>query len=520
MRKSTLTWIIVLMSVALVGLISFQLQWINVALQANEERFEKDVLESLQKVALRLEEQEVVYTVYNQLHSFPPDNELIVVPDPGSPQVIVFNDDSILGRNTIEFQFNISDSNQAFSFNSQFFSGSAMHEQRESIEQLKKEKYLMQKKLERLNNKSDLVADVVYELLTENRSITNRFNPVVLDSLLDLEFREKGIGIPFEFGVISPGQNRFVALKNAGSEERLLQSPLRATLFPNDIFGDQAFLIVSFQNKARYLLGKLWFTLVSSGILAIIISFCFGYAVYTIVRQKKVSEMKNDFINNMTHEFKTPIATVGLAVEALQDHDIASNPKFHDRYLKVIDEENKRLAQQVEKVLHMATLDKQELKMKSENLNMNDLIQSAIDNMSIQIESKSGQVNAVYNAEMDNIIGDEGHMTNVVINLLENALKYSKEDPVISLRTENKRNQFVFSIQDRGQGMSRESIRHIFQKFYRIPKGNLHDVRGFGLGLAYVKTIIDLHHGEIYAESEIGKGSKFTIAITLSNGKA
>jgi len=239
----------------------------------------------------------------------------------------------------------------------------------------------------------------------------------------------------------------------------------------------------------------------------------FGYALYTIMRQKKISEIKNDFINNMTHEFKTPISTVSLACEALQDEDVKKNDTFLKRYISIIDAENKRLGMQVEKVLQMATLEKKDFKLKLEKLNVHQVIDRALENINIQIEKREGVIKKQLLASQREVVADEVHLTNIIYNLLDNANKYSREKPEITIATNNKNDGIVVKIQDKGIGMSREVSNRIFEKFYREPTGNIHDVKGFGLGLTYVKTMLDALGGSINVKSDLAKGSTFEIYL-------
>jgi two-component system phosphate regulon sensor histidine kinase PhoR len=225
--------------------------------------------------------------------------------------------------------------------------------------------------------------------------------------------------------------------------------------------------------------------------------------------------MKNGLINNMTHELKTPISTVSLAVEALNDKEI-ENSSLKSKYLNVINEENKRLYNQVEKVLQIAAIEKNDYNLKKEYLQMNETIRHVAENMSMQIEQKGGRINLIEEATSDQVNGDKTHLTNIILNLLDNANKYSPDSPNITIRTENNHENFIVSIQDKGLGMSKEQQKHIFEKFYRVPTGNVHDVKGFGLGLAYVHRMVEAHSGKISVESEPGKGSKFSVMLPLA----
>jgi two-component system phosphate regulon sensor histidine kinase PhoR len=253
--------------------------------------------------------------------------------------------------------------------------------------------------------------------------------------------------------------------------------------------------------------------LLISIILIIVIVYSFTYTITIIFRQKRLSEMKNDFINNMTHEFKTPISTISLACEALNDKELRESGEFLDSYLSMISEENKRLAGMAEKILQTAVIDKGQLKMNKEKIDLHEIIIDVIKNLRIQVEIKDGEIKRRFKATRSQIEGDKVHVTNLVYNLLDNANKYSPKKPVIRIITENANNGIVMTIEDNGIGIGKNEQKKIFDKLYRVPTGNIHEVRGFGLGLNYVKAIVEEHHGKISLESEVNKGSKFKVFL-------
>jgi two-component system phosphate regulon sensor histidine kinase PhoR len=271
--------------------------------------------------------------------------------------------------------------------------------------------------------------------------------------------------------------------------------------------------MVNFPEKNQYLFNKVWASLLISVVFIIIIIGTFSYVVYKIIHQKKVSELKNDFINNMTHEFKTPIATVSLATEALQEEKVYSSRETMLRYVGVIQQESKRLGAQVEKVLQLASMEKDNLSLNMQNTSLNLMVESAIERAKFQIEEKNGNFRIKLLAEDVEIMADETHFSNAIFNLLDNAIKYSLDAPEISLKISVINNKLVISVKDKGIGLSKDQQRHIFNKFYRVPTGNLHDVKGFGLGLNYVSYIVEAHKGEIKVESQLNKGSNFNIIL-------
>ncbi len=494
--------VIILMSFALVGLIGFQLYWIDGVIRSNEERFRKDVIEALQTVSQKIEKQETYALIRKTMMSQRSGQGAA-----GGPVYFEISD-SLWLTEELSFSLNISAGPSP---------DGPIPEMTTPIAASNPEALRQQPPMEmqRASDRSGIVVTVLQEMLMSTQSMATRLHPDYLDSLLAYELHERGIDISYHYGVIVPHQDRFLYLGSPERKQALLETELRASLFPNDLTGDYQYLVIDFPEEGRFLLGKIWLTSASSGILVLVVMFCFGYAIRTIVRQKKLSEMKTDFINNMTHELKTPIATVGLAVEALQDNDVRKAPTIGDRYLGMIKEENSRLGQHVEKVLQMAAMERNDLRIRKEPVDLHALVLDAVDKMSLQVEKREGDIRTILNSAESVVDGDPVHLMNVVLNLLDNANKYSPDTPSITVRSEKRGKFIVLSVQDHGIGMSREAARQIFQKFYRVPTGNRHDVKGFGLGLAYVKSIVDQHEGEISVESEPGRGSKFFVTLPL-----
>ncbi len=529
MNRIALRWIIGLMGIAMIGLIAFQLYWINNLVMANEERFQKDVLSALSSVSNKLEKQETISAVQrlnylarnpaydtgtneirpkrvaNSLQPHSPKMELI---ERGNQQLFVFADTMSNGN----FEFFVEFSSSTNNFFHPFSPPSLENDQ---ILERDKRIFELEDQLARLSRRYELTFEVMEDLMGSRKPLAARFSPPQLDSLLKKELSNKGIDLDYEYGILEHNRNRFLYTTNADKKE-LLKSDLKASLFPNDLFGDQSQLVIQFPDERGYLMRKVWTALVSSGFLAFVILFCFGYSIKTILKQKKLSDMKNDFINNMTHELKTPISTVSLAVEALSDKDIEQSP-LRDKYINVIGEENKRLGNQVEKVLQIAAVDRQDYNLNEETLHMNEIVNSAAEHVSMLVEQQGGRINLINKAEKDQVRGDITHITNIVVNLLDNANKYSQDAPNITLKTDSDQEDFILTVQDRGIGMTKEQQKHIFEKFYRVPTGDLHNVKGFGLGLAYVQRMIAAHNGSIHVQSELGKGSKFSITLPLAS---
>ncbi len=380
------------------------------------------------------------------------------------------------------------------------------------IERKKQEKDF-HSSFERTQNKAELVRNVLTDVIHGSRDIYERLDRQTLDTLLKKELRSRGISLAYQYGVKNSSNLIFSSFAVNYTPE-LLEKAYKVLLFPNDIQPQNHFLYVYFLNTQGFILSNMWSIFVSSVLLLLAVGGVFYSSIYTMLKQKKLADIKNDFINNMTHEFKTPISTISLAVEVMKDGDVKKDSTKMNRYLNIVQDENRRLGTQVEKVLQMALLDKGEVKLRLAKVDVHEIIEQVLINLSVQIEQKNGIVNLELDANNAEIEADEVHLTNIIYNLLDNANKYSTENPEIIIRTENGDNSLKVSVLDKGIGMTKEQIGRIFERFYRVPTGNRHDVKGFGLGLSYVKKMVESHNGQISVESKLGEGSKFEITFT------
>ncbi|MCU0353483.1 MAG: HAMP domain-containing histidine kinase [Cytophagales bacterium] len=371
---------------------------------------------------------------------------------------------------------------------------------------------------DKLQQQSEVVKSVFHQLLSVERPVERRIDPLQLDSLLRAEIRNQRIDIPFEYGVRAAQANRIFFASNGQAARVVPSDAYTVSLFANDLNAKNDLLYVVFPDKRRFINTSIFWMMAASVLLSGVIIGLFYVSVSTIVRQKKLSEVKNDFINNMTHEFKTPISTISLACEMLQDTDVQAHSGQLNRYLRVIADENRRLGSQVEKVLQAAVLDKG-LKLKLASVNLHEAIDGALQNIGVQIEKRNGTVDLQLDAENAIVEADEVHVTNLLYNLLDNANKYSPDAPKITIRTRNTTDGVLVSIRDQGIGMTKEALGKIFDKFYRVSTGNIHDVKGFGLGLSYVKTVLDAHHGRIQVESQPNAGSTFEVFLPYQQEK-
>jgi two-component system phosphate regulon sensor histidine kinase PhoR len=276
-------------------------------------------------------------------------------------------------------------------------------------------------------------------------------------------------------------------------------------------------LMLSFPEKKKFLFSNLIGITLLSLVFTLIIIIAYTSALNQLIKQRQISEIKTDFINNMTHEFKTPIATINLALDAIKNPKVIDDSEKVKRYLQMIRDENKRMHAQVENVLRISKLEKKELEINKEALDINEIINDAIEHVSLIVENREGVIETHFDAKRTNVLLNDVHFTNVFVNILDNAIKYSPDKPKISIHTENIKDFIIIKIKDQGAGMSKVAQKRIFEKFYREHTGDIHNVKGHGLGLAYVKRIVEEHNGEIFVDSEKGKGSTFSIKIPLIN---
>ena len=384
---------------------------------------------------------------------------------------------------------------------------SSISEAAKSMQEIIRNRYVYQRAL---------LDEVVYNILytASDKPLKERINFKMLDQDIRAELLNNGISIPYHFSVnTSDGREvyRCPDYTDEGEENTYTQ-----VLFRNDPHSKMGVVNIHFPDMSSYIFSSVKFmipALIFTGVLLI----TFIFTIVVIFRQKRFSEMRNDFINNMTHEFKTPISSISLAAQMLKDDTITKSPTMLSHLSGVIVDETKRLQFQVEKVLQMSMFDHKKVTFKKRDLELNELVEGVINTFTLKVEASGGKIDSSLAATSSKVYVDEMHLTNVVFNLMDNAVKYKKEDVDIHLnvRTWNDATHVYLSIADNGIGIKKENLKKIFEKFYRVHTGNRHDVKGFGLGLAYVKQIVDLHKGTIHAESEIGKGTKFIIKLPL-----
>jgi two-component system phosphate regulon sensor histidine kinase PhoR len=509
MKKKRIYGLIALMSVALLGLVVFQVYWISQTVEANRQRFQQNVYEALNTVVHQLEQREALLFAYQ---SFGPDLVQLDTTQfypsrtvrQRQRQSVTFDERGRAVRQRLEFSMSVGRAPGAapvIIVRPDLPPGASEQVQQEQMRKLKQ--------------KASMFEQALHQLMNGDRPLAARLNPKQLRTLLSEALADRGITLPYQYAVVD-AQHDSVLMASTANFFRKYDTDAEVALFPNDFMPSSTFLTLEFPQQNWYLLRQIWPTLLSSLLFTGIVMFCFGYAITTILRQKKLSDMKTDFINNMTHELKTPISTVALAVEALQDEQIAREPSFLQRYLGIIREENARLGSQVEKVLQIATLDRQDFQLKLEVVDAHELIRQVAERLRPAIERRDGTLTLELNASHPTIQADPEHFSNVITNLVDNANKYSPEKPAVTVRTQAADHHLLIEVADQGMGMTKETTANVFDKFYRAPTGNRHDVKGFGLGLAYVKSMVEAHGGQVSVHSKLGQGSTFRVRIPVA----
>ena len=489
MSKRALWAIVILMTAALIGIIALQVSWIRSAVELNQTDFNNKIYAALNDVSSRLAEDQVLqYTSYQQ-SGF----RQSYLDRSGTTLTLTADDTSYPVSTSMGSLFDRLDGETCDCSRCVAERGQIFEKQRRLLSQL------------------------------SSTPLAERIQLDVLDQLLTEELSDRGVTAGYEYGVFSRARNSFIitngyyvvednspALTKEGYRN-LNNSDYRINLFQTSAAPSPGLLMLYFPNQNRYVWASVWRTLLAAIAFTSIILFCFGYTVSVIIRQKKLGIMKTDFINNMTHEFKTPIATISLAADSISSPKVMSDPERIKRFAGIIKQENKRMNKQVEKVLQMALLDKKDFSLRHGAVDLHEVIEQAVQNICLQVEPRGGKATTDLQATQPVIEADLTHVSNIINNLLDNANKYSPEAPVIHVTTENTANGVRVAIADNGMGMSKEARKHIFDKFYRVHTGNRHDVKGFGLGLSYVKAMMTAHEGNIDVRSELGKGSTFIL---------
>ncbi len=510
MKKSTIWLLTVLMAMTVIGLLYIQIMYMESMIRMRDDQFSEGVKRSLNVVATLLEQDETKYFLEEdvaEVESSSVYTQYGGAPHLGGVKYSFSTHSGLVGDVTLKADadkiYNIQNeqSNVANSYNSM----------REEL----KGQYLYQK---------GLIDDVIINIMNKayDRPIEERVDSAAVRGYLARELENNGLDLPFEFAVVNRSGHVFYASEGFSKQNKVStdeNSVFVQSLFHGDPPSKKNYLKVYFPQKAKYVLSSVKF-MIPSFIFTFILLIVFLYTIIIAFRQKKLTEMKNDFINNMTHEFKTPISTISLAAQMLNDPSVRKSQPMLQHISGVINDETKRLRFQVEKVLQMSMFDKKKATLRFQEVDANSVIQQVINTFRLKVEKYGGKLSANLDAPDAIINVDEMHFTNVIFNLLDNAVKYRKEDVPLELSIATRdlgNDRLQITISDNGIGIRKEDLRKIFEKFYRVSTGNRHDVKGFGLGLAYVNKMTELMGGNIKVESDLGKGTTFHITMPLLN---
>ncbi|MEH6682072.1 MAG: HAMP domain-containing sensor histidine kinase [Sediminicola sp.] len=525
MNKKLFVLLVILMSLSLIGIIFVQGYWIKGSVDDKEDQFSNAVADILNKVAEKIEKREIKdysdrYVDLKDSIGRPKDshfrNFFFVDRDVNSNEILFYSHGILEEDYTIASTFFDNDIGSDSTTLKNFTSKRTKTIFREDYgldgKQFKLNPVQTIQKIGGLSAIEKAQFDDVFREYAKTVPIHKRVSKQELELLLDRELKNRGIDIDYEYGVYSNGlPTKVKSRKFKFGDATLYEAPI---FVDSDGISDFS-LLISFPKKKRFLFSSILGMALLSLVFTLIIVIAYSSAIYQLIRQKQISEIKSDFINNMTHEFKTPIATINLAVEAIKNPKIIEDREKVFRYLQMIRDENKRMHAQVENVLRISKLEKNQLDITKDRIDAHDIIQDAIAHVELIVGDRGGYIKTHLNAERAEVLANDMHFTNVIVNILDNAIKYSPNAPKIDVFTEVVKNSIVIKIQDQGAGMSKAVLKKVFEKFYREHTGDIHNVKGHGLGLAYVKRIMEDHQGEVYAESERGKGSTFYIKLPL-----
>lgn len=521
MRKKFFVLLVILMSLSLIGIIFVQAWFINNSLTNEEKQFTLNVKRSLSLVSKAIEDKEFQYYSSKMME---------LIKDGGvsdsvklREMIVKYRDED---RNETTIYRNII-SEESFKVPSLFFeigldsvNVSRLFNRRETMVfnennldgnlSVKPEETIVE--YSALDEVAKKLFEQGYRQYYKNYPVYKRVETDEVQQLLKDELNAEGINIDFEFAIYDKDLATKVQSDNFDLNK---YTNYGVPIFLDNNNQSDFNLIVNFPDRTKFLFSNLIWLIVLSIFFTTIIIVAYSNAVYQLIKQKQISQIKTDFINNMTHEFKTPIATINLALDAIKNPKIIDDKEKVLRYMQMIRDENKRMHAQVENVLRISKLEKNELNISKERLKLHDIIDAAVSHVDLIVEDRQGYIKKHYNAAKSSVLANDTYFTSVIVNILDNAIKYTEGQPEIDIYTENIGNNIILKIADKGIGMSKQVQKRVFEKFYREHTGNVHNVKGHGLGLAYVKQIVDDHQGHVSVESEKGKGSVFTIKLPL-----
>ncbi|MGB3607177.1 MAG: HAMP domain-containing sensor histidine kinase [Psychroserpens sp.] len=522
MGKKLFILLVILMSLSLIGIIFVQAYFINNTLENEGKQFTSDVKRSLISVSRGVEDKELLS--YDRLYREAVKNGR--TPDTTEiRQLLIFESFDEENNQAISFKNAISE--ESFKVPALFFDIGTDSINISRFTNVSETKIFEGKPLDGKVNLNPIQQFTDYSTLDDisrrhykmgyhrayrDYPVYKRISNEEVAELLESQFNIAGINTEFEYAIYDKDLSTKIRSENF---ELNPESTIGIPVFMDTENHSNYSLYVDFPERRKYLLSSILGMIALSFIFTSIIVLAYSSAIYQLIKQRQISQIKTDFINNMTHEFKTPIATINLALDSIKNPKIINDKEKVMRYLKMIKDENKRMHAQVENVLRISKLEKNELNISKERLKLHDLVEDAIMHVELIVEDRKGSITAHLNADKSSVLANDTHFTNVIVNVLDNAIKYSDKPPKIDVYTENIGNNVILKISDQGNGMSKQVQKRVFEKFYREHTGNVHNVKGHGLGLAYVKRIVDDHQGHISVESEKGKGSVFTIKLPL-----
>jgi two-component system, OmpR family, phosphate regulon sensor histidine kinase PhoR len=512
MKRITIVFLAVFFFLAISGLILIQLYWIRGAIAITDQQFRYLANKALESVVLNLEEKELIKNIVDNIDPASADSVTAIIPanSPLARKLKGYQQNTALlqmyGLNNPGEPIAITSSGHKIFISSENISSLSNDETTEPSPQITNSEITG-----RVTNKIVFLEKIMEKILHNTPDIRERINPEKLKEQLRTALNNVGIYLDFEFSIRS---GRYGSIwKTPGFNDKPGTNKFIIQLFPNDPVPSQNQIVLYCLQENQYKFEKIgnlgFITLLFTFLLLVLSTGTF----IVIFHQKKISEIRNDFINNMTHELKTPISTISLASQMMADKTIADKDKNIDSLAKVISDESMRLKFQVEKVLQMAIFERMKMKLNFVEMDVHNIIDKAVDNFALQISTRGGKIKTDLQATRSIVLIDEVHLLNSISNLIDNAIKYSKENPEITISTRNNKKGILITIEDKGIGINKENLKRIFDKFYRVHSGNVHNVKGFGLGLSYVKKIIDEHNGSINAESQINRGTRFILFL-------
>lgn len=506
----------VALSLALLGLIFIQVSWIRSAVELKDTQFKQLVNNTLTDVSRQLDQYYIskrMNAIIEERLSSDPDDKWLPDPDLQDP-LVDLND----GGENSAFSGLIKDGvRESLAGIVEDSSIVITHHDGEVADTINisgyKDEESRLRLAESLKQQQVIMATIMKRMLLENVSFEKLIEQQQMEKILSRYLIDRGINLDYQYVVLRDNRKEIYASDGFSRETDCHY--FRTLLLNDDILQEETYLYLYFPGQEEFVRSSLGFLVFSTLVLTILMIFLFTFALYVIFKQKKLSDIKNDFVNNMTHELKTPISTISLASQMLNDESISAERKNSGHISRIIQAESKRLGYQVERVLQMAVLDQGHLVLKRKEVSMNEIIYIVVQNFKLQVENQNGKIELIDESTSDAVYGDKVHLVNVVTNLLDNAVKYSRETPEITVYASNTAKQFRLSVRDRGIGISKDNQKKIFDRFYRVSTGNVHDVKGFGLGLSYVKLIVEQHGGSIALSSELNKGTQFDIILPL-----